>query len=104
MPSAPWYGDEASWVVCESVSPARAPMYATSPAAILFFACGIVPHGCAKLPSFTSAPVELTKKMLPARTVKGTPFESPLAACTTMSPVLEEGPSWIVILVLVQIG
>jgi hypothetical protein len=42
---------------------------------------------------------------LPARTAKGSAFESPLdTTWTTMSPVFAAAPSWKVIFVFVQIG
>jgi len=45
-----------------------------SPAAIVFFAFGIVRQGAANVPALASLPLVETKKMLPPRTVNGTPL------------------------------
>jgi hypothetical protein len=105
MPSAQSYDEDASTVVCETESPALVPMYAMSPAAILFFAFGMVAQGEVKLPDAESLPFAVTKKMPPARTVNGSALLAPFeATCTTMSPVFAAAPSWKVTLVSVQIG
>ena len=80
-------------------------MYAMSPATCLFLACGMVCHGCAKLPSAASLPLDVTKKIFPARTVKGSVLLSPLPETwTTMFPVVAAAPNWTAIFVFDQIG
>jgi len=108
--AVPWtveqsYEAVGSSAVCDSDWPAAVPRYAMSPTPSEFFAFGMVFHGLAKLPSAESFPVELTKKIFPARTVNGSSLLSPLpSTCTEMTPDAARAPSWKVTFVSVQIG